>query len=433
MSEVTTRLVNARLRGAVDGNNQVFRHPGGMLATVQAVYRTDWQGRQPLSSRPRRNLQRNSQNFAASTWLGFYTKPAHLSGGELAPDGSHTAFSFPVSDANGGPNQNFTGLADADGAAYTNGVTSTISIWIRASEPCVIDLGMRTITAGRTRVTVGTEWKRYAFSYAPAPSDPDRGMGIVFDRLANENTGLAPESRIHVWGAQAESGGRATSYIATAAGTASITDYVSSGAIATLAVVPTPDTVIDGDALVRVPTAANLLPPNATQAERALSRAIVARPLPVDITALWDADRCPAALLPWLAWALSVDEWKAYWPEPVKRARVRAAIAIQRRKGTAGSVRDVVAAFGGSVLIREWWQLQPKGPPHTFEAVMTIANQGGTSATAMFVDDVIGEITRTKPVRSHFTFTQGMQADAAIGALAAAHATAFRRIQLIGE
>ncbi len=109
-----------------------------------------------------------------------------------------------------------------------------------------------------------------------------------------------------------------------------------------------------------MPSAANLLPANATHAERALARAIVARPLPVDITALWDADRCPTALLPWLAWALSVDEWKAYWPEAVKRARVRTAIAIQRRKGTAGSVRDVVAAFGGSVLIREWWQLQPR-------------------------------------------------------------------------
>ena len=259
MSEATTRQVNARLRGAIDGKNQVFRHPGGMLATVQAVYRTDGQGRQRLN------------------------------------------------------------------------------------------------------------------------------------------------------------------------------DVSITGSVVTLAAAPVPGVIIDADAQVRVPSSANLLPPNATRAERALSRAIVARPLPVDITALWDADRCPAALLPWLAWALSVDEWKAYWPEPVKRARVRAAIAIQRRKGTAGSVRDVVAAFGGSVLIREWWQLQPKGPPHTFEAVMTIANQGGTSATAMFVDDVIGEITRTKPVRSHFTFTQGMQADAAIGALAAAHATAFRRIQLIGE
>ena len=49
MSEVTTRLVNARLRGAVDGNNQVFRHPSGMLATVQAVYLTDAQERRRLN------------------------------------------------------------------------------------------------------------------------------------------------------------------------------------------------------------------------------------------------------------------------------------------------------------------------------------------------------------------------------------------------
>ncbi len=123
---------------------------------------------------------------------------------------------------------------------------------------------------------------------------------------------------------------------------------------------------------------------------------------------------------------------EGYWPEAVKRARVRTAIAIQRRKGTAGSVRDVVAAFGGSVLIREWWQLQPKGAPHTFEAVMTIANQDGQSATAMFVEDVIGESPGpSRCARIHLT--QGMQADAAVGALAAAHATAFRRLQLIGE
>ncbi|BCX42838.1 phage tail protein I [Stenotrophomonas pavanii] len=210
-------------------------------------------------------------------------------------------------------------------------------------------------------------------------------------------------------------------------------DAVISGATATLSAAPAPGMLIEGDARIVVRADHAVLPPNATHAERGLARAIVARPLPVDITALWDADRCPAALLPWLAWALSVDEWKAYWPETVKRARVRTAIAIQRRKGTWGSVRDVVAAFGGSILIREWWETQPQGAPHTFEAVMTIANQGGETATAKFVDDVIGEITRTKPVRSHFTFTQGMQSDATVGALASSHVTAFRRIQLIGE
>lgn len=433
MSDDTTRLISARLRGAIDGQNRTFRHPGGALATELSVYRTDWQGRQRLFNQPRRNLQRQSQDFRATSWLGFYRKPASLVGGESAPDGTRTAFSFAVSDAIGGPNQNFTGLVDDDGSAYPDGVPSTISVWLRSTQPCAVDFGLRTLGAGRTRLAVGTEWKRYAFTYTPGPNDPGRGLGIVFDRLAPHNIGLPPDARIHVWGAQAEAGSGATGYIATTASTPTVTDYVHTGAVVTLGNAPIPGMVMDGEARVNVPAAANLLPPNATHAERGLARAIVARPLPVDITALWDADRCPATLLPWLAWALSVDEWKGYWPEAVKRARVRTAIAIQRRKGTAGSVRDVVAAFGGSVLIREWWQLQPKGLPHTFEAVMTVANQGGQAATATFVDDVIDEISRTKPVRSHFTFTQGMQADAAIGALAAAHATAFRRLQLIGE
>ncbi len=222
-------------------------------------------------------------------------------------------------------------------------------------------------------------------------------------------------------------------YLTDQQGRQRLRDVVIRGATVTLPAAPAPGTLIEGDAQIVVPRAPNLLPANATHAERGLARAIVARPLPVDITALWDADRCPPALLPWLAWALSVDEWKAYWPEAVKRARVRTAIAIQRRKGTWGSVRDVVAAFGGSILIREWWEMQPTGTPYTFEAVMTIANQGGETATGKFVDDVIGEINRTKPVRSHFTFTQGMQADTAVGVLAGAHATAFRRIQLTGE
>lgn len=178
---------------------------------------------------------------------------------------------------------------------------------------------------------------------------------------------------------------------------------------------------------------ASLLPPNSVEGERALVEAASIRPLPVDITSLWNAATCPANLLPWLAWALSLDDWKPYWPEAVKRARVGAAIAIQRRKGTVGSVRDVVGAFGGSLLVREWWEMDPKGPPHTFDVVMTIANQGGQQATAEFVNDVIGEISRTKPVRSHFTFTQGMQPEAAIAVAPAARVAVYRRIKLTGE
>lgn len=433
MNDSTARLINARLRGAIDGYNLQFRHPGGALATLQAVYRTDWQGRLKLSDTMRRNLQRFSASFDHPRWKGFYVKPANLSSSHPAPDGSSSAWSFPVSDAIGGPEQNFAGVVDEDGSAFPNGAVRTISIWLRATEPCAIDFGMRTTGAGRTRLQVGTEWKRYSYTYAATADDAPRGVGIVLDRRAGGNAGLKPDSRIHLWGVQVEEGREATSYIRTMPEPVGVIDYSVLNNVITLSRPPAPGSIIDADTLIRVPTATTLLPPNATRAERALARAAVTRPLPVDITALWDADRCPAALLPWLAWALSVDEWKAYWPETVKRARVRAAIAIQRRKGTWGSVRDVVAAFGGSILIREWWEMQPRGAPHTFEAVMTIANQGGETATAKFVDDVIGEISRTKPVRSHFTFTQGMQASAGIGALAGAHGTTFRRIQLIGE
>ena len=433
MNDSTARRINARLRGAIDGHNLQFRHPGGALATLQAVYRTDWQGRLKLSDTMRRNLQRFSASFDHPRWKGFYVKPANLSSSHPAPDGSSSAWSFPVSDAIGGPEQNFAGVVDEDGSAFPNGAVRTISIWLRATEPCAIDFGMRATGAGRTRLQVGTEWKRYSYTYAATADDAPRGVGIVLDRRAGGNAGLKPDSRIHLWGVQVEEGREATSYIRTMPEPVGVIDYSVLNNVITLSRPPAPGSIIDADALIRVPTATTLLPPNATRAERALARAAVTRPLPVDITALWDADRCPAALLPWLAWALSVDEWKAYWPETVKRARVRAAIAIQRRKGTWGSVRDVVAAFGGSILIREWWEMQPRGAPHTFEAVMTIANQGGETATAKFVDDVIGEISRTKPVRSHFTFTQGMQASAGIGALAGAHGTTFRRIQLIGE
>lgn len=171
-----------------------------------------------------------------------------------------------------------------------------------------------------------------------------------------------------------------------------------------------------------------LLPPNATAAERAIVDAIVAS-IPVPLRDLWDADACPADLLPWLAWAQSIDAWKDYWPDHVKRALVRNAIAIQRMKGTSQSVRQVVESFGGQVVLREWWEQSPTGIPHTFDMTLTLAGEGGTEATAQFVDDVIAEVVRAKPVRSHFTFTQGLQASGQVGVLAAARAYVHRRMQ----
>lgn len=176
---------------------------------------------------------------------------------------------------------------------------------------------------------------------------------------------------------------------------------------------------------------ANLLPPNATPLERNLA-ATNARlgEIPSPIRALMRPDDIPAPVLPWLAWHMGIDAWKAYWPDAVKRARVKAAIPIARKNGTAAAVREVVAAFGGNIVLREWWQMTPRGTPGTFDLVMTLSGQGGESATAEFVADVLAEIDRTKPVRAHYTFTQGIEKISATGIAVAVRPVLYRRLSV---
>jgi phage tail P2-like protein len=104
--------------------------------------------------------------------------------------------------------------------------------------------------------------------------------------------------------------------------------------------------------------AADLLPSNATVLERelALQSGTLDAIDPVAIEGIWDAWRCPAALLPWLAWALSVDHWDDAWSEIIKRQTIADSPAYHRRKGSVASVEDLVALAGKPFSIIEWWQ-----------------------------------------------------------------------------
>ncbi|NYS80103.1 phage tail protein I [Halomonas glaciei] len=174
----------------------------------------------------------------------------------------------------------------------------------------------------------------------------------------------------------------------------------------------------------------HLLPPNASKLERGLS-AVAARvsDVPTPLRELWNPDTCPAPLLPWLAWSLGVAAWKPYWSEQIKRERIRQAVEIHRRRGTAQSVRRVVESFGAGVAIREWWQTEPKGPPHTFELVLTVRADNNA---AELQNDIIQEVRRVKPVRSHFTLIAGIAADGEIGTYAVARPTIYRRLHTEG-
>jgi phage tail P2-like protein len=172
-----------------------------------------------------------------------------------------------------------------------------------------------------------------------------------------------------------------------------------------------------------------LLPPNSTLTERNLA-ATNARisDIPSPLPSLMNPDTIPTNLLPWLAWHLGVDAWKDYWPEQVKRAHVKAAIPIARKNGTAAAVRQVVAAFGGNIALREWFEQTPRGKPGTFEVVLTVSTRNGQAPTAAFVDDILAEIDRTKPVRAHYTFTQGLSMQGTQRIAAAARAAVYCRL-----
>ncbi|MBR8055663.1 phage tail protein I [Burkholderia vietnamiensis] len=174
---------------------------------------------------------------------------------------------------------------------------------------------------------------------------------------------------------------------------------------------------------------ADLLPPNSSTHERNLAR-VNARisDIPSPLAVLMDPDAIPLPLLPWLAWHLGVDAWKDYWPEQTKRTRVKAAIPIARKKGTAAAVREVVAAFGANIAIREWWEQTPRGTPGTFDVVLTVSSRNGDAPTAALVNDIIAEIDRAKPVSRHYTFTQGFSIQGTQRVAAAVRPALYRRL-----
>lgn len=101
------------------------------------------------------------------------------------------------------------------------------------------------------------------------------------------------------------------------------------------------------------------LPPTSGRAEHALATAALSwSDIDIPIRHLSNPATCPAAFLPWLAWALSVDEWSPDWTEQTQRAAIAASIGVHRRKGTVAALRAAIAAAGyGDVDVVERYAL----------------------------------------------------------------------------
>lgn len=117
----------------------------------------------------------------------------------------------------------------------------------------------------------------------------------------------------------------------------------------------------------------------------------------VPIRQLWSPQTCPAAQLPWLAWALSVDEWDATWPEETKRQVIAASIEQHRKKGTVGALRRALQRLGYEVEIDE-----QTGVAYTFRLRFKV-REGESSAGAVLDQAVMKATTvalRQKNARS---------------------------------
>lgn len=160
-----------------------------------------------------------------------------------------------------------------------------------------------------------------------------------------------------------------------------------------------------------------LLPPSSTAWMRS-TEAATARlsGITVAIRALWTPTACPVDLLPYLAWALSVDRWDKDWSPERKIAVIQRSYWLHRRKGTRAAVRRVIEDMGFSATFAEWFDVGDA--PGTFRLEVDVNGIGITPKTLDELNRLIGD---AKPVSRHLsvmTISTSSKGDAWIGAAA---------------
>jgi len=158
----------------------------------------------------------------------------------------------------------------------------------------------------------------------------------------------------------------------------------------------------------------SLLPANATALERNVEQATAGMAdLPVPIRDLWNPDVCPLALLPWLAWALDVEQWQSDWSESVQRSAIKASWGVHNKMGTAKGMKIALEALGyTSIKITEFANLFyymgiPRDGSRTHVGTTmafqfdVLINHGGIKPSAQGIIKIKDAINTFKNARSH--------------------------------
>lgn len=174
----------------------------------------------------------------------------------------------------------------------------------------------------------------------------------------------------------------------------------------------------------------SLLPPNRQPLETALERVLhhkYSTRTPELIADAHDPQRCPAHLLPWLAYAESVDVWSDDWTEARKRTVIAASLPIHRIKGTRGAIELALAALGQTAELIEWWETPGQQPPCT--AILRFDAETHR-ATGIAMRDVLEAVNRSKRLSLHISTLMDDAANIGMAGLSAAITPTVTDLQL---
>lgn len=125
------------------------------------------------------------------------------------------------------------------------------------------------------------------------------------------------------------------------------------------------------------------------------------------------ADTCPAPMLPWLAWARSVDWWELAESEGQQRALIKASYRLHQRKGTPWAIKEAlnVLGFGDSTIIERatgrrydgtpsYNGNEPHGDPTRWAVYRVILTRPVTTEQANRIKRLLAEMA---PARCHLS------------------------------
>lgn len=142
----------------------------------------------------------------------------------------------------------------------------------------------------------------------------------------------------------------------------------------------------------------SLLPPNASTLLKDLEDIFgESFDLPTLNRYVTNPDLAPVNILPWLAWALSVDDWSDSWSEQVRRNVIKASVEVHRKKGTIGALKKALQAFNyTNIKVEEWFDYD--ADPYFFRVFFDITEPG---FDINFLLKIRAVINNSKNARSH--------------------------------